>query len=414
MKFHTGLTLSQGYGIIAQLKVLQDYNTYDNSDYSDDYDANGDLVSKNSLTHEKYSVMNNANTYALDVATGITLNNKEITLNAGFSIINPMDRYASTVTTEYDITNTVEPNTDAQKVDYINTSEITGQISNWYSSLLSYSTNTTDKSLLSRSDLDISSQIEWDHESGLTFNLPISFGLSFYGDLESIETNSTKGYKDDTNTLIVENTTVTKETLSIPTALDLTAGFGIEKSFEPSSNTNVYLGANGYFNFNTFNEVKGREVTTTTKSDTDQNGTFDTGETSTVSKTVENGITVSESTTGFNISTKVAATFTPIELITFHVAAFPYVNVNYTSTETEYNSGNVNTYTDNITAENTTTTDTKGLTITDKSSNTSFGAGNWGRFGFILNFSENFKLDAKASVSRLAFDEFSLLAIFSY
>lgn len=422
LQLHSGFLLSNGYGITVQLSLDENYVTYDYSNNDDAYDTNGVISAKGTLTERTYSVLNDSNGYSLDIATGISLGDKMTTISAGLSLNNSRDRIISEIYTEYNDSSYSEPNTDAKKVDSITTLKETGQIDNNGNPLLAYDSDKTDVEQLSNFEIDIDTITSWESKNGLNMSIPFELVLAFYNGLEYTSeyssagswNGSVKSYKDDTNTVIYEDSVIEKHTLDIPLALGLGSGFGIDKSFEPSSNSTIYLGAESIVSLLILNQEKGKEVTVTSKNDTDQNGTFDSGETNTVVKTVDNGISIEYSEFDFTLQGSIAGSFTPVELLSFHASATPVATFSYTSTKSEKNTGDSVATTDNIDSTLSETVDTKGTTETTTNSTTNFGTDLKAEAGVTINISDSLKIDCSSVWSTFSFSSFAAMIIFSY
>lgn len=409
IKLHTGLTIGDNKGIIVQLHVDEYYDTLNINQQDDTYDSAGTLIEKGDLRESnKYIV--NQNRYSMDISTGLIRKNREIKINLGMSLINPQTRIDSDIYTYYN--DTITPNTDATKRDRENIYKIEGQIDASSNTLLPYDTTFIDTNNLTSVMYKFNGEIRWQNDKQITYTLPVNLIYNSYSDLNSESQSSIKLYTDSSDSLISEDTTIVTNTLDIPVDFSFLTGFGLDKKFTPTPNVNLYLGISSEFIYNKIQQNKGKVLTTILKNSTDLDGNFDTD---TISTTTQNGITINSDNTIFNILGEIATTYTPVKHITFNASVNPYISVNYKRVETIENSGNIYKKTDNINASNSDTIETKGVTLTDNDDIWGYYANSWNsQFGFTLNISENFKIDARSSANNLAFEEFSLMALFSY
>jgi hypothetical protein len=258
--------------------------------------------------------------------------------------------------------------------------------------------------------------------------IPVGVGMDIYPrELEAAKTIATVSYDDSSDPSAETSRDATTITTTLVRSWDLSANTGaaIGTSVIPSENTELHLGANLGFGFGSVNDNRTETTVQRFRQDNDDDEAYTTEGVDIDYTYAQSGYEVQLSqqdyTVGLGVDT--AVSYSPVPLLTFHAGASTTLAVQMiaTSSLTTGDSGYVyEQYTDNLEPTNSYDRRQKdgsaNGSIPDTSFAMEFDPSTSAVFGFTLNFSENFRIDARsvASSGKVGFEEFSVLAMYSY
>ena len=262
-------------------------------------------------------------------------------------------------------------------------------------------------------------------DRGAYLFIPFNVQYDIYSpNLSLAENITTVTYNDGTADNPEDSRDETITTTNLTRNLDLSAstGAGLGKMVQPTEQTQLHFGTQLDFEFIGLNDIKTQQKVDHYQEDVNGDGDYADVGTDIDTVYTQSGYEVQrrELDYNFDLSVDVAVSYSPVAPLTFHTGATTSAGVDLQSlsTLTTGNSGFIyEQYTDNLEDANSYDQRQKDGTSTASSRSTSFGSDfdfyTNAFFGFTLEFSENFKLDARATAGDVGFEEFSVIGMYS-
>lgn len=430
---HGGFSLSESLAMAFQFAMAMDLFSIESLAYTNTYSntaaaSEAALTSKGNRT-EKTGRMraNSENSYLLDIEAGLRFGDIEsrIVLGTGWYSPGSGSNSHEQILTIYNDGGGV----DDTVRDQVSVTTYTGQ---YYLSsatgtpTASFSMGTTGLDYAEYLSVGIGSETTLPLDGGWYLSAPFDFQINLYpGDTQTMF-NDVDVYYDDSSAEGTETrrdaTTITT-TLLRPVDLRAATGAGIGTSVEPSENTRLHFGGAFDFAFDAVSETKSQQRVQRYQEDNDGDQAYTTAGTDVDYTYTESGYEEQNRVFqyDFDLGFNTGLSYSPAAVLTFHAGASVGLGVDLTSTSTLVtgSSGFVyEQYTDNLDSTNTYTLRQKDGSSTESTPSTLFSTDvNFSTaavFGFTLDFSDNFKVDARATAGDVGFDEFSVLAMYSY
>lgn len=430
---HGGLSLSETVALVLQLGMALDRWAIESVAYKNTY-TNTAAVSDSSLTtrgNRTETIVNmrdnSDNNYRLDAEAGLTLGSVKSRLVLGLGWYYPHsenNRYTETVTVYNDPGGLDDTVRDQETI-----TSYTGQYAtNGGSPSAGFTMGSTDVDYAEHFGLGVDSETVLPLGNLSELTIPVGVGMDIYpGQLEAAETTTTVNYDDSSDPSVETSRDTTTTTTTLVRTWDLAASTGaaIRTSATPSENTRLHLGAGLKFGFDSVNDSKTQTRQRRFRKDNDDDEAYTTAGTDVDYTYTESGYEVQLSqqdyTVGLGVDT--AVSYSPVPLLTFHAGASTGITVGMTATSS-LTTGDAafvyEQYTDNLDPANSYDRRQKSGSDNGSTPDTSFAMefspSTSAVFGFTLNFSDNFKIDARsvASNGKVGFEEFSVLAMYSY
>jgi hypothetical protein len=265
------------------------------------------------------------------------------------------------------------------------------------------------------------------HSTGDELNLtvPFDFRYDIYGaDLSTVAATTIVTYNDAAATPVESSRDVTTVTTTFARPLDLrvATGASVKKTFHPTDNTRLHLGGGLDFEFIGENTTWTRQSVRNYQVDNNSDGAYTTAGTDVSTVYTQSGYEAIGRTYEYNfdLTGAVAVSYNPIGILTFHAGASTVASVDLESVSTlrTGDSGYLyEAYTDNLDAANTYARRQKdgsnNLSIPSSEFYSDFSFSTVGFFGFTLDFSESFRIDARSTIGTVGFSSFSVIGVFS-
>ena len=426
---HGGLSISETFGLALQFSMIMDQWNIQQTSYTNTYSnatsvADTALTNKGNLTDLTINMRDGSeNSYKLDIEAGIDAGSFSSRMVLGAGWYNPgsaSNSYQQVVTVYNDAAGL-----DDTVQDQVTTTSYTGQY--YYDGSLYAAFDmggVSDFVEFFRIGLDTTNIIPLGEEFNLIVPFEVQYDI-FGSALSTVQTTTIVTYNDASTTPVESGRDVTTVTTTLARPLDLRASTGatVAKTLHPTENTRLHLGGGLDFEFTGASDTQTRQRVRNYQVDNNSDGAYTTAGTDVSTVYTESGYEVTSQTYEYNfdLSSRVAVSHNPIGILTFHAGAFgnAAVDLESTSTLTTGDTGYVwEAYTDSLDATNSYTRRQKDgsnsqstpstLFMTDFSFTTS------GFFGFTLDFSENFRIDARSTISNVSFYEFSVICMVAF
>lgn len=429
---HGGLALTDTIAAILQLGVSVDRWTVQSISYTNTYSntaapSAASLTAKGDLTQTDIAMRNASdNGYLLDLETGLVLGNLQSTITLGTGWYNPHtanNSYTETVTT-YDLFGGLDNTVRDRETITTYTGQYTtaGGVPTPSFTMTGTAVNWAE---FYRVGIDSDTVVAT--PGGAELTIPFGVGFDLYpADLQTAESTTIVSYDDASATSLEKSRDATTTTTVLVRSLDLLAHAGAElgKSVVPADNTQLHLGAGLDVVLEAFNDSKTQTRQQVFQQDNDGDGLYNTVGTDASYTYTETGYAVQSSIldTRGTFTVETAVSYTPVPILTFHAGASAGLTVGVMSTSslTTGDAGFVyETYTDNLDAANSYVQRQKdgsaNDTIPSTLLSTDFTPFTDAQFGFTLDFSDDFTIDARSVYSgNVGFSEFSVLGMYSY
>ena len=432
---HGGLSLSEELALVFQFGMALDFWSVESVAYTNTY-TNTAAVSDAALTtrgNRTDTIVNmrddSENSYRMDVEAGLTLGDIMTRAVLGFGWYQPLsagNTYTQTVTVYNDgggLDDTVrdEETITTYEGQYYT---VNGGVPN---ASFTMGAAGADFAEYYAVGLDSDTMLPLGDLGELT--IPFGVGMDIYpGELDAVYTDTTVTYDDSADPSLEASRDTTTTTTTLVRTLDLAVdtGAAFAKSVMPAENTELHLGANLDLGFDSVNDSKTQTQVQRFQQDNDDDQAYTTQGIDVDYTYAQSGYEVQLSqqnyTVGIGVDT--AVSYSPVPLLTFHAGASTGLSVQMTATSSlttgDAGAGFVyEQYTDNLDTANSYDQRQKdGSTndsVPDASFETEFVPSTGASFGFTLNFSEDFKVDARSVYSgNVGFSEFSVLGMYSY
>ncbi len=429
LMFHFGGEIKNSINFALRIYWLLDRWNGSSTDYTDTYSntaevTDASLTSKGNKTDIEYNLLSNKdNILAVEGKTALRFGNivSSITLGVGLYNLGTSDDNWTQTVTNYN------SGTDNTLMD---SQTITNKTGSYYyrngTVYNCFSMSPTDiPDYINRTVLNLDTSTDISLEDTLKLTVPVSFQIFLSPELSENETTTTINYNDAVASLPETSRTEVSEItdLKVDTNVVMSGGALLRKTFTPSDNSSFYIGSGLNLKMNMYSDTRERSSITHTQTDGDGDGLYTTAGSDTDTIDTLSGYKVetsrNEYTIGFTIP--VALSYSPVKNLTFHAGAGTMLEVYMTST-TSLTTGDSNyvyeTYIDNLDATNSFSqrkingSDDTNSPVSQFES--SFGFDSYGSFGFTLNITDNFKIDAVARSSSLEFDSFSVTGFYSF
>lgn len=427
---HGGLSLSEIFALAFQFAMIVDQWNVHRTVYTNTYSntaspSDATLTDKGNLTETTFTMRNDSeNSYKIDLEAGFDLDtfSSRIVLGAGwFNPGSASNSYQEVVTVYND-----PAGLDDTVQDQVTTTSYSGQY--YYNGSLNAS---FDMGSISnyveffRFVLDTTNLIPLGEEFNLI--IPFDFQQDIYrGNLNTVATTDILSYNDASATPVESSRDTTTETTSLLRKPDLRAATGatLAKTLHPTDNTRLHLGGGFDFEFIGDRDTRMRERVRHYLADNDGDGAYTTAGVDVNTLYREYGYEVDTQTHEYNFdfSGKVAVSYSPIRILTFHAGAFTNaaVDLESTSSQTVGDGGyQYETYTDILDATNNYTHRQKDGSNNRSTPSTLFSSDfdftSSAYFGFTLEFSETFRIDARSTYTgNVGFVEFSVIGMAAF
>jgi hypothetical protein len=429
LMFHFGGNLSGPLDFVLQTYWNMDREAGTSSSYTDQYTntaavSDASLASKGNLTEAEYDLIGNAdNIISFEPEIGLVFGNIMSNIAIGLELYNSGaadDSWEQTVTS---YSGGVDPT-------IMDSTVVTSNTGSYYysgSAVAGFDMNTSAPVYVEKTLLNLNVDTTIELAENLELDVPVSFNMALYPDLSTVDSSVTTGFNDSTADVLESSRTVNTVTtnLTVDNDLGFEIGGTINKTIFPSENSALYIGAGTGFSMEMYSDTRNSTDSTDTKQDNDADGLYTTAGTDTDTTYQESGWEIQTQTNEYTVDLyiPVAVSYSPVKPLTFHAGTYTVLSVSFTdssSLETGDNGYNYlyETYTDNLTATNSYAKRQKDGSdnINDPYSefSTYFNFMATGTFGFTLEISDNFKIDALAQASSMQFNSFSLTGIYSH
>ena len=430
---HGGLSLSEMIGLVFQLGLEIDHWSFESVSYTNTYTdtaeiADAALTTRGDRTEIVASMQDNStNSYELDVEAGLTFGDlmSRVVLGAGwYNPLSANNTYEETV---------IDYNAGGGLDDTVRDGETITSYTGQYTTnggvpSPSFTMGGTGVGFSEYFGVGLDSETMLPLGGLGELTIPFGVGLDIYpADLTTVESVTSILYDDSSDPSVETERDATTTTTTLNRTLDLAVNTGAElnNSVMPAENTTLHLGAGLDLGFNTVTDAKTQTEQQRFQQDNDGDQAYTTAGTDVDYTYTESGYEVQLSeqdyTIDFDIET--AVTYTPVPVLSFHAGASAGVFVAMTATSS-LTTGDAafvyEQYTDNLDDTNSYDQRQKNGSNNETTPDASFSTDVFPTtsavFGFTLNFSENFKIDARsvASGGNVGFEEFSVLGMYSY
>lgn len=378
------------------------------------------LTTKGNLTETTYDLIGYAdNLLAIEPEISLNIGDISTTIALGIGLYNlgaSDDSWIRDVTI-YSI------GADATLLDRITTTSDTGSFYYAGGSFRLFDMTAAKPVYVERSLINVDSVSTINLKDDLELEVPLYFGITLYPDLATTDITDTVNYTDLTSLEL--NRTVDTITTDLTVDSDINMGIGgtVKKTFAPSENSALYIGAGMDFDMQMYSDSRSRTDSTHIQIDADADGLYTTAGVDTDILYTLSGWEIETTRNDYTISLgiPIAVSYSPVKSLTFHAGTTTTMEIQFidsTSLITQ-DAGidySFETFTDNLEPVNSYTIqqiDTSDPSSTPSASfDTDFNFTATGAFGFTLEISDNFTIDALALASSMAIQSFSLSGIF--
>lgn len=367
------------------------------------------------------------NRLAVEPEIGITFGeiSTRIALGLGLMNLSPADDGYTVTTTVYD------GGVSNLQIDQITTTRQTGayyvdyNVNNPGSSSIGSSFtifNSAKPFNVTHTALSLNTESEMPLQNGAVLTFPVGFGINLYPELSTVYETETQNYIDGTESVRLDSRTVNRTTTTLTVAQDfgLTGGIGIRKTFVPSETAALHLGANASYSLSSYKDSRTRSYTYINQADNDDNENFTSaGDTNTVSEDTGYVRDYAESVNTFNVELPLAVSYSPVKNLTFHAGNTTTMGLSFTRTQTGGNDGYTHTqFTDNVNPANSDAEPVRlgnsRTTDSEITNHTHWAFANYSAFGFTLQLTDNFKIDALSTLNNLSFYRFTISGTYTF
>ena len=430
---HGGLSLSEELALVLQFGMALDFWSVQSVAYTNTYTntaaiSDASLTTRGNRTETVVNMRDNSeNSYRMDVEAGLSLGDIMTRAVLGLGWYQPLsgrNTYTQTVT-QYNAGFGLDDTVRDQEF-------ITNYTGQYYTPSGGVPTASftmgaagVDFAEYLAVGLDSETMLPLGDLGKLT--IPFGVGMDIYPrELDAIQTNTIVTYDDSSDPSVETSRNATTTTTTLVRTWDLMASTGaaLSKSVKPAENTELHLGANLDFRFDSVNDTKTQTQVQRFQQDNDDDQAYATQGIDIDYTYTESGYEVQLSQQNYTVvlGVKTAVSYSPVPLLTFHAGASTGLSVQMTATSSLTTGGPgfvYEQYTDNLDPTNSYDQRQKNGSTNDSipgaSFSTDFVPSTGASFGFTLNFSEAFKIDARSVYSgNVGFSEFSVLGMYSY
>jgi hypothetical protein len=421
LALHFGM-LGSGTNFAAQARWVMDRAVGSSQSYTDNYTntsapSAATLATKGNQTATTYDLIDGANAIIIEPEIGLSFGAVQSRIAIGAAWHNPgsaTDQWMQTVTSYSAGADPTASDTDT----------ITSRSGSYTGAAATprFNMNTTAPTNPERIGLNLHTETVLPLSENIELEVPayVNYGLYAFP-LSTINKTETVNYDDSaaTQSEIGRTSTTTTTTLSKVTDFSFGTGATVRTSVSPSDNTRLHFGAGLAVDGDLYGDTRTSAQATANIVDANADGTREVDTLTTLSGwEIQNN----SFSTAISLSVPISASYSPVKPLTFHAGATTSFRVNLASSnslQTGDNGYMYEMYTDNITAANSYAATQQ----IDGSSNSNLPSKNFssqftfsaaGSFGFTLDFSDNFRIDALATTgSSVAIDQFTVSGTYS-
>lgn len=421
LALHFGM-LGSGLDFAVQARWVMDRAVGSSQSYTDNYTntsapSAATLATKGNQTATTYNLIDGANTVVIEPEIALSIGDVQSRIALGAAWHNPgsaTDQWLQTITS-------YSGGADPTATDTESSTSRSGSYSS-AAGTQRFGMNTTAPINPERIGLNLHTETMLPLSANTELEVPAYVNYGIYAfPLSTINKTETVNYDDSAATPSEIGRTSTTTTTTLAGVTDFTFGTGatLKTSVSPSENTRLHFGVGLAVDGDLYGDTRSREEATANIVDANSDGTREVDTLTTLSGwEIQN----SSFSTDISLSVPIAVSYSPVKPLTFHAGATTRFRVNLTSASTleTGDSGYMyQMYTDNLTSTNSYAAaqqidGSSNSNLPSKSFTSQFTFLATGSFGFTLDLSDNFRIDALATTgANVAIDQFTLSGTYS-